>query len=228
MNTDTTPKVLVVYFSLTHQAARVAEAMARALTERGCDVTRAAIEFTDERWVEKLSQFPMRRPILQLGSILPAQLRRKTGGIRIPSEAQEGDYDLIVFSSPTWWLTTNMPIRSYLSSPAAKAVLDGKSFASASVSRRYYKGNLKGIRKLGQENGGTLVGETHFVVAGGQVGSMLSWLGYMKHGEPRERVLGLKMPPPNLKPEFEDQARSFVVGVLDRVAGRPAAAGGKG
>ena len=49
---------------------------------------------------------------------------------------------------------------------------------------------------------------------------MLAWLGYMKHGEPQERVLGLKMYPPNLKPDFEEQARSFVDGVLDQV-GRP-------
>jgi hypothetical protein len=94
--------------------------------------------------------------------------------------------------------------------------MSGRPFASASVSRRYYKGNLKGIRKLGEANGGHLVGETHFVVAGGQVKSMLSWLGYMKHGEPRARVLRMSMPPPNLKPDFEDQARAFVDEILDQ------------
>ena len=41
---------------------------------------------------------------------------------------------------------------------------------------------------------------------------MLSWLGYMKHGEPQERVMGLKMPPPNLKPDFEEQARASSTG----------------
>lgn len=70
--------------------------------------------------------------------------------------------------------------------------MSGKPFASASVSRRYYRGNVKGIRKLGEANGGKLVGEMHFVVAGGQVKSMLSWLGYMKHAEPRARVLGVR------------------------------------
>ena len=50
---------------------------------------------------------------------------------------------------------------------------------------------------------------------------MLSWLGYMKHGEPQERVFGLKMPPPNLKPDFEEQARTFVDGVLDHVLDQP-------
>jgi hypothetical protein len=128
--------------------------------------------------VSKLAQFPMRRPILQLASILPAQLLRRTGEIRIPREAEEGEFDLVVLSSPTWWLTTNMPIRLYLASPAAKTVMSGRPFASASVSRRYYKGNLKGIRTLGEANGGNLVGETHFVLAGGQVKSMLSWLAH--------------------------------------------------
>ena len=62
------------------------------------------------------------------------------------------------------------------------------------------------MKKLGEKNGGRLIEKTHFVVAGGQVKSMLSWLGYMKHGEAQERVFGLKMPPPNLKPDFEEQA----------------------
>ncbi len=228
MNSDTAPKVLVVYFSLTQQAARVAEAMARALTDRGCEVTRAAIEFTDERWVEKLSQFPMHRPILQLGSILPAQLRHKTGEIRIPPEAQTGDYDLVLLASPTWWFQTSMPIRSYLASPGAMTVLSGKPFACVSISRRYYSINLRQMKKLGEKNGGRPIDKTHFVVAGGQVKSMLSWLGYMKHGKPQERVLGLKMPPPNLKPDFEEQARSFVGRVLDRVVDPTVAAGGEG
>jgi flavodoxin len=33
----TAPKVLVVYYTYTGQSARVAEAMADALQERGCD-----------------------------------------------------------------------------------------------------------------------------------------------------------------------------------------------
>ncbi len=222
MSADPKPKVLVVYFSLTQQAARVAEAMAQALTARGCDVTKALIEFTDERWVPHLSQFPMKRPIRQLASILPAQLRHKTGEIRIPPEAQTGDYDLVFLASPTWWFQTSMPIRSYLESPAARTILNGKPFACASISRRYYSINLGQQKKLGEKSGGRWVGQTHFVVAGGQVKSMLSWLGYMKHGEPQERVMGLKMPAPNLKPDYEEQARKFIADVTNKTLGQPA------
>ena len=51
------PRVLIVYFTLTNQAGRVAEAIAKALEARGCEVTRAGIEFTDERWVPTSRRF---------------------------------------------------------------------------------------------------------------------------------------------------------------------------
>jgi flavodoxin len=220
VNGDTKPKVLIVYYTLTKQSGRVADAMAKALEARGCDVTKAVIEFTDERWVAKLSQFPMKRPMPQIASILPAQLRHKTGEIRIPPDAQAGDYDLVMIASPTWWFQTSMPIRSYLESPDARTILDGKPFATASISRRYYGVNLRQQRRLGEKNGGRFIDQTHFVCAGGQVKSMLSWLGYMKHGEPRQRVMGLTMPPPNLKPDFEAQVDAFVDGLVDGVLRR--------
>ncbi len=154
MSAEQKPKVLVVYYTLTKQVGRVADAMATSFEARGCEVTKALIEFTDERWVPKLSEFPMKRPFPQIVSILPAQLRHKTGEIRIPPEAEAGDYDLVLIASPTWWFQTSMPIRSYLESPAAKAILDGKPFATVSVSRRYYSINLRQQRKLGEENGG--------------------------------------------------------------------------
>jgi flavodoxin len=226
VNAGRQPKILFVYYTLSRQTGRVVDAMAAAATARGCGVTTALIDFTDEKWTRHLTGVPMKHPMPQISSILVAQRRRQTGEIKIPPEAQQADHDLVVFGSPTWWLTTNMPIRSYLKSPAAKKILEGKPFAVASVSRRYYNGNIKDVRKLGEENGGRFVGATHFVVAGGQVKSMLSWLGYMKHGEAQERVFGLKMPPPNLKPDYAEQARQFIDELTDRVLAPRAAAVG--
>lgn len=222
MSDTTRPRVLIVYHTVTNQSARVADAIEAELEARGCQVTKALIEFTDERWVPHLKQFPMKRPIAQIATILPAQMRHKTGEIRIPAEAQAGDYNLVLIASPTWWFQTSMPIRSYLESPEARVILDGKPFATVSISRRYYGINLGQQRKLGEKNGGRFIDGTHFVAAGGQVKSMLSWLGYMKHGEPQERVMGLKMPAPNLRPNFEEQAKTFaddlVKGALQPVA----------
>ena len=216
MDAAEAPSVLIVYFTLTKQVGRVADAMAQEFEARGCTVAKALIEFTDPRWVPKLSEFPMRRPILNLGSILPAQLGQRTGEIRIPPPARAGEYDVVVIASPTWWFQTSMPIRSYLHSPEAKAVMSGKPFACVSVSRRYFSINLRQQKHLGERNGGWLIDRTHFVVAGGQVRSMLAWLGYMKHGAPQERVLGMRMPPPNLQPDFDAEARGFAARVADK------------
>ena len=92
-----------------------------------------------------------------------------------------------------------------------------------SISRRYFSINLREQRRLAEQDGGRFTDKTHFVVAGGQVKSMMSWLGYMKHGEAQSRVLGLKMPPPNLQPDYEEQAKTFVDGLVDRAL-QPAAA----
>ena len=54
---------------------------------------------------------------------------------------------------------------------------------------------------------------------------MLSWLGYMKHAEPQKRVFLLTMPQPNLRPDFDDQAKTFVGGLVDDVL-KPAAPAG--
>jgi hypothetical protein len=39
----------------------------------------------------------------------------------------------------------------------------------------------------------------------------------MKHGEPQDRSMGLRLPPPNLKPDFDQQAKSFANGLADKV-----------
>ena len=228
MAPDTHPTALVVYYTFSQQTGRVANAVSEALAANGYGVTTSAIEFTDSRWGKLFSELPMRLPALRIPTILPAQRMRKTGEIRVPPEAERGDYDLVVIGSPTWWLTTNMPIRSYLKSSAAERALSGKPFAAFSVSRRYWKGNMKDVRELGETDGGTWLGETHFTAAGGQVTSMLSWLAYMKRGEPRAKILGLNMPPPKLKPDFEQQARSFVERIAKPTADRNARTGAAG
>ena len=118
--------------------------------------------------VQALLNVSERFPALRIPTILVAQRRRKVGEIRVPKEAQEGEYDLVLIGSPTWWLTTNMPVRSYLKIPAARGILDGRPFAAFSVSRRYWKGNMRDVRKLGEEAGGSWLGETHFASDGGR------------------------------------------------------------
>jgi menaquinone-dependent protoporphyrinogen IX oxidase len=211
------PHVLFVYYSFTQQTRRVADAMAEVLRERGCDVTEAAIQFTDTHYGKKFSKRPMGWPIAKIVSMFPAQVRRKTGTIGIPPEASVGAYDLVVIGSPTWWLTTCMPIRTYLHDPASHKVLTGTPFAAFATSRRYYKNNLKTIRKLGQGNGGKFIDNIHFVSDGNQVMSMWSWLVFMRHDAEKDRSIGVHLPKPNLKVGFEEPAETFINAVADKV-----------
>src|SRR6266508_583345 len=209
------PRVLFVYYSHTQQAERVCEAMAEVLRGRGCEVSQAAIEFTDPHYAKNFKEFPFRHAVFSILPLLWPQLRRKTGQIRIPDEAKAGDYDLVVLGSPTWFFTTNMPLRSYLKSDEAAKVLAGKPFAAYVVCRRYWSVNLREVRKLGTRQGGEYVDGTRFTYEGGQIRSLLSLLSYFGKGEMRERALGIKIPPTNLKPDFGDQARAFANELAD-------------
>ena len=150
----------------------------------------------------------MKHPMPQIASILMAQLRHKTGEIGIPPEAQAGDYDLVVLASPTWWFQTSMPIRSYLESPEAKTVLNGKPFACVSVSRRYFSINLGQQKKLGEKNGGRWIDKTHFVVARrpGQVDALVARVHEARRAAgARHRAEDAAAEP---QPDFEEQAKS--------------------
>jgi flavodoxin len=211
------PRVLFVYYSHTQQAQRVCDAMADALRER-CDVSKAAIEFTEARYVQRFSRFPFRHAVFDIVPLLWPQLRRKTGQIRIPDEAKAGDYDLVILGSPTWFFTTNMPLRSYLVSDEARAVLAGKPFGVYVVCRRYWSINLQEVRKRATECGGRFVDGIRFTYEGGQIRSLLSLLSYFGKGEMRDRSLGIKIPPTNLQPGFGEQAAAFASKLADSLS----------
>jgi hypothetical protein len=208
---------LFVYFTYTQQNPRVIEAMADALRERGCEVQQAPVEFTDKRYAERFSRFPLRHPWLDVLGMVSPQIRRATGEIRIPEAARQGDYDLICFGSPTWLFTTAMPVRSYLKSDEARRVLAGKHFAAFVTCRRYWSINLREVKKLGTRQGGEWLDGIRFNYAGGQLRSFMSLISYLGKGEQSERYHGVKIPPTNLKPDYVDHAREFATGLADRL-----------
>ena len=226
MGSQARPSILIVYYTHTQQALRVCEAMSEVLRERGCDVAWAGVEFTDQRYREKFSVFPFRHAVFDILPLLWPQLRQKTGEIRIPEAAQQGDYDLVCFGSPTWFFRTAMPLRSYLESEEAGKILAGKRFAAYVVCRRYWSVNLKEVKRRGIALGGTYLDGAHFTYEGGQIRSLLSLLSYFGKGEMRERSLGIKIPPTNLKPDFGDRARAFANELADSLDGGRATTGG--
>lgn len=219
MNHASKPSVLFVYYTYTQQTLKVVEAMAEVLRGHGCDVNLAAIDFTDPRYEKRFEEFPMPRPFLELVGMIPAELRHRPAQIGIPGVVTEREYDLVCIGSPTWWLSTDVPIRSFLESDTATRVLNGKPFAAAVCCRRYWKHNLKTVRRLGTKRGGDFAGGIHFRYQGGQVRSLLSLISYLGTGEYRERYLGVKIPPTNIQEHHLQAARKFADGLANRLAG---------
>ena len=117
-----------------------------------------------------------------------------------------------------------MPLRSYLESDEAGKILAGKPFAAYVVCRRYWSVNLKEVKRRGIAKGGNYLDGIRFTYEGGQIRSLLSLLSYFGKGEMRERSLGIKIPPTNLKPDFGDQAKAFANELADK-RGRQGPAG---
>lgn len=211
----TAPRVLFVYFTYTHQTGKLVEAMGEALGKRGWDVHTALIELADERYAKRFSKFPMKHPLFEVLTMLVPELRHAKAAIRIPDEVGARDYDLVVIGSPTWWLSTSVPIRSFLASEEAGKLLKGKRFTAFVACRRYWKHNLGTVRKMGTAKGGTYVEGTHYAYQGGQVRSLLSLVSYLGSGKYRERFLGIRIPPTNLIPAQLDEARVFADGLAN-------------
>ena len=73
------PRVLLLYYSYTGQAHKVLDAAGEVFRSRGCEVSEAEIKFTDPKYSEKFSRFPMRRVWPDMLSVLQAQKRNETG-----------------------------------------------------------------------------------------------------------------------------------------------------
>jgi hypothetical protein len=213
MDQARTPTVTFVYFSYTKQTKRVIDAMADVFRQRGWEVQDAPIGFTDHRWAERFSKFPL--PLLRLIGMFPPQLRGATGEIVIPEAAGQKGSDLVVFGSPTWFFRTSIPMRSYLKSAEAKNLLGGTRFAVIVVCRRYWSINGKNVRKRAEQLGGTYAGTHKFTFEGGQVRSLLSLISYLTTGEMREKYFGIKIPPANLRDEDLETARSLTGQLID-------------
>lgn len=211
------PRVLLLFYSFTGQSQKVLEAAGDVFRDRGCDVETAAIEFTDEKYAERFSRFPLRRVWPDMLSVLKAQKRGDTGEIRTPDTVRNQDYDLICIGSPTWWETASMPLRSFLKSDEAHPLLDGKPFAVFVVCRQYWQENLMTVRELAEQQGGRYVDEIHFTYPGDPVRSMLSLTSYLGSGQYRQKYLGVRIPSTNVQPEQLDETRRFAGNLADQL-----------
>jgi flavodoxin len=209
MDGDAKKSVLFAYFSYTNQTKKVLDVMAEELRQQNCEVTFASIELTDPRYEKRFESFPLKKPYREMFGMIPAELRDRPVEIWIPEVVTERNYDLVVVGAPTWWLSTDVAMRTFMESETARKALKGKPFATVICCRRYWKHNFKTLKRKGKECGAIFVDGIYFRYQGGQVHSLLSLLSYLGKGEYRERYLGVKIPPTNIQDYHLREARTF-------------------
>lgn len=200
------PRVLILYYSFTNQTRYVAEAMGEVFRELNCDVDECNIEFVDEHYhIER----PFKPVLRKLFPWCIPQLLGKTGAVRVPDEILEKDYDLICLGSPTWWLNPAMPIVSFLQSPSAKRLLEGKPIAAFAVCRKLWRNNIRRVKKLATKQGANFVDGAAFCFRGNQIQSALSFISYLEHDENRDRCCGIRIYEFGVPPDGIARAREF-------------------
>ena len=217
------PSVLFAYFSYTNQTKKVLDVMAEVLQNRNCEVTFARIELTDPRYEKRFESFPLKKPYREMFGMIPAELRDKPVEIAIPTVVTDREYDLVVVGAPTWWLSTDVAMRTFMESDQAKKALKGKPFATVVCCRRYWKHNFKTLQRKGKASGAIFADGIHFRYQGGQIRSLASLLSYLGSGEYRHRYLGVKIPPTNIQDHHLKEARTFA----DKLATLTAASSAK-
>jgi len=219
MDDEAKKSALFAYFSYTNQTKKVLDVMAEEMQRNNYDVTFASIELTDPRYEKRFESFPLKKPYREMFGMIPAELRDRPVQIAIPDAVTDREYDLVVVGAPTWWLSTDVAMRTFMESNHAEKVLKDKPFATVICCRRYWKHNFKTLQRKGKARGGVFVDGIHFRYQGGQVHSLLSLLSYLGKGEYRDRYLGVKIPPTNIQDYHLKEARTFANRLATRSAG---------
>jgi hypothetical protein len=191
-------RCLLLYYSLTDQAARAVESAAQTCHSAGWDAVICRIDFANpadaprrpfsiadsKRWVDAAQQ----------GKIFPLSYT--------PAAALDADYDLVLLFTNTWGMHPSVPIRSFLDSPEAKRVLAGKPFGVYVICRRLWEKNLALVREKAEAAGGRYIGGEGFVHPGSNVGSLIQTVTYIhRAGSGLRHLLGFPLPPYGLSDE---------------------------
>jgi hypothetical protein len=207
---------LILYYSFTGQADRAAHIAADAARDAGWQAILCRMDMSDP--AERLA-----RPFCVADSKKWTQgaqqgMTRALGFT--PPDALDGAYDAVLLFTNTWGDNPAVPVRSFLESPDARRVLDGRPFGVFVICRRLWKKNLAMVRTLGEQAGGRFVDGEPFMHPGSGIGSLIQTVTYLFRSDAgRRRFLGVKLPPYGLSPAALARIPGFTRSLLERIEG---------
>jgi hypothetical protein len=133
-------RVLVIHYSQTGDAARVAQVIAEPLESAGHLVLRECMRPVVDY------PFPWRSP-LRFFDVLPECLLGPPPEIQPVLFDPNAHYDLVILVYQVWFLSPSLPIQGFFASPAA-AVLREKKVISVSVSRNMWHSASERMKRM--------------------------------------------------------------------------------
>jgi hypothetical protein len=207
---------LILYSSLTGQAEKAAVRAAEAAEAAGWTAQLCRIGMT-------APEDALARPLRIADSKKWTQGAQKGMTVPVaydPPGAMARRYDAVLLFTNTWGDNPSVPVRSFLESPAARAVLADTPFGVYVVCRRLWEKNLVIVRQLAEEAGGRFLGGEAFMHPGGQVGSLIQTVSYLHRSDSGlRRFFGLPLPRYGLSNAAMERLAPFTLDLLKAAAG---------
>jgi hypothetical protein len=138
-------RILLVYYSQSGEAARIADALAKSLHTPD-------MELVTERLRPKVDYpFPW-RSVGRFFDVLPECHLGPLPELEVPRFDPDQRFDLIIFVYQVWFLAPSLPVQSFLQSPAAR-VLRNTKVLTISVSRNMWHSASETMKGLLQQCG---------------------------------------------------------------------------
>ena len=204
-------RILIVYYSFTGQAQRVAGLMASAVAQAGHQPVLCRVAFADP--AEPLAA-PVPFAVVGRWSGLTKQ-----GAAAVPITlgtdlTAEAPFDAVFLLSNTWSTRPSAPIQSFLQQ-SASPVLKGLPVAIGIVCRGFWKQNLKMTRAMVEVAGGHVVATEIFTHAGSWLASTITnVLGMIRPPPVPPRFGPIKLPPFGVSPASCAKVAGFVRAAL--------------
>lgn len=132
-------RFLLIYYSQSGDAARVAEALRESLQAPGVEIVSECIRPVPEY------PFPW-KSLFRFFNVLPECHLGPPPAISLPAFKSDDNYDLILLIYQVWFLTPSLPIQGFLASPEAR-VLAGRKVITISVSRNMWQSASEAMKK---------------------------------------------------------------------------------
>lgn len=193
-------KVLVIYFTQTGQLSSALKATLQPFENE------SNVEIHYEQ-IKPKKEFPFPWSYMEFFDIFPEAVHGNACELQPFSFDPDANYDLVIIAYQPWFLSICVPINSFLQSPEAAKVLNGKPVVTVIACRNMWLSAQEKMKKRLIELKANLVGNITFVDKSANLISLITVLAFVLGGV-KDKFLGI-FPKYGVKETDLEQAPSF-------------------